>query len=362
MVQSAEHRDCAVSDRGGIVENTHRVHVAVTDASGKLLYAVGNPSRMTLARSAAKPIQILALLETKGFDKFGFTEADVALMCSSHSSEEIHISRGTEMLVKIAAKEEDLRCGGHLALSDAVNKDWIKRDFVPGALCNNCSAKHIGMLAGAKAIDLGDAENYHGENHLIQLHVKAVFEEVTGLTSEEIKWGIDGCNLPAPALPLSDLGRLYAILADATDTSKSAYSPGSARKEKLARIYHAMWQYPEMVAGQGRFCTQLMLQYKGAVVGKLGADGCYGVAVRESEQTRKIGASGSLGVAVKVEDGDSEILYAVVMEVLERLKIGSQEQRESLNSFHHLTRVNTAGVVTGKVSLPFHLNSCQSDL
>ncbi|KAJ4151896.1 hypothetical protein NW765_013427 [Fusarium oxysporum] len=314
--QSAEHRDCVVSDRGGIVENTHLIHVAVTDASGQILFAVGNPARITLARSTAKPIQILALLETKGFE----------------SSEESHITRGTEMLVKVAASEKDLRCGGHPALSEAVNRDWIRRDFVPGALCNNCSAKHIGMLAGAKAIDPENAENYHEGDHMMQLCVKAVFEE--------------------------DLSYLYAVLADAADSPKGTDSLESGRKEKLARIYRAMWQYPEMVAGQGRFCTELMLQYKGGLVGKLGADGCYGIAVKESEQTRNLGARGGLGIAVKVEDGDSEILYAVVVEVLERLKVGSSKQLENLDVFHHLTRVNTAGVVTGRVSLDFRLNSC----
>ncbi|KAI8668592.1 hypothetical protein NCS57_00670900 [Fusarium keratoplasticum] len=356
MVQNTQYQHCAVSDRGGIVENTHQIHVAVTDASGKLLYGVGNPSRMTLARSAAKPVQILALLETKGFGEFGFSDADVAMMCSSHSSEQSHITRGSEMLTKVNAREGDLRCGGHPALSEEVNNDWIKRAFVPGALCNNCSAKHIAMLAGAKLIELETAKDYHKEDHPIQLHVKSVFEEVTGLGSDEIKWGIDGCNLPAPALPLRDLSYSYAALARAADVASEVPEyQASVRQQHLARIYRCMWQFPDMVAGKGRFCTELMLQYKGAVVGKLGADGCYGVAVRECEQTRSLGAKGGLGIAVKVEDGDVEILYAVVVEILERLGIGNKQQIRSLEAFHHLYRVNTAGVVTGKVSLPFHL-------
>ncbi|RMJ09728.1 hypothetical protein CDV36_010640 [Fusarium kuroshium] len=358
MVQNTQYQHCAVSDRGGIVENTHQIHVAVTDSSGKLLYGVGNPSRMTLARSAAKPLQILALLETKGFDKFGFSDADVALMCSSHSSEQSHITRGSEMLTKIDAHEEDLRCGGHPALSDEVNNDWIERAFIPGALCNNCSAKHIAMLAGAKLIDPETTKDYHKEDHLIQLYVKLAFEEVTGLGSDDIKWGIDGCNLPAPALPLRDLSYSYAVLAHAADSASGvAESQASARQQHLAHIYRCMWQFPEMVAGKGRFCTELMLQYKGTVAGKLGADGCYGVAVRECEQTRSLGVKGGLGIAVKVEDGNVEILYTVVVEILERLGIGSPQQIKSLEAFHHLSRVNTAGVVTGKVSLPFHLSS-----
>ncbi|KAI1257982.1 hypothetical protein MGN70_001027 [Eutypa lata] len=58
--------DCVTTDRGGIIENRHYVHVAVVDRTGHLLYSAGNPSRTTLARSAAKPAQTLAILETGG--------------------------------------------------------------------------------------------------------------------------------------------------------------------------------------------------------------------------------------------------------------------------------------------------------
>lgn len=40
--------------RGGVIETTHIAHIAVVDARGRLLYAFGDPHRMTLVRSAAK--------------------------------------------------------------------------------------------------------------------------------------------------------------------------------------------------------------------------------------------------------------------------------------------------------------------
>ena len=39
--------------RGDLVENTHAAHVAVVDTDGSLLYTLGDPSRLTLVRSAA---------------------------------------------------------------------------------------------------------------------------------------------------------------------------------------------------------------------------------------------------------------------------------------------------------------------
>jgi L-asparaginase II len=57
-----------ISETGGVTENRHEVHASVVDATGKLLFCVGDPSRLTLVRSAAKPVQALAVTETGGFD------------------------------------------------------------------------------------------------------------------------------------------------------------------------------------------------------------------------------------------------------------------------------------------------------
>ncbi|KAL3462321.1 L-asparaginase II [Aspergillus heterothallicus] len=344
--------DFIVSDRCGIVENRHEIHAAVTDATGNLLFAVGDPLRMTLARSAAKPAQALAIMETGCFEQFNFDDVDLALMCASHNSEEKHIQRVRSMLDKISAAEEDLCCGGHAALSEVVSRDWIKRDFTPTPTYNNCSGKHAGMLAGSKALGAGFGV-YHLPAYPMQMRVKQVVEELSGL-DHMVKWGIDGCNLPAPALPLQYMGKIYAIIAASADSvAKSSGLP--ARTRALSQIFHAMAQYPDMVGGEGRFCTLLMHEFQGALIGKLGADGCYGIAIRASEETKALGAVGAIGIAVKVEDGNIGVLYSAVVEILERLQIGPPKSRQKLAVFHHPDILNTAGVVTGGLTHPFEL-------
>ncbi|MEF3132366.1 asparaginase [Rhizobium sp. 268] len=350
--------DFVVADRGGIVENSHRVHAAVVDATGRLLYALGNPARITLARSAAKPVQALAILETEGVERFGFDDADIALMCASHSSEERHIARTRAMLSKIKAEEADLRCGGHPSLSETVNRSWIKEDFVPTGVCSNCSGKHVGMLAGARAIGAG-MEGYHLPDHPMQGMVKRTVAELCDLDVRDVEWGIDGCNLPTPAFPLDRLARIYAKLASA-DGDRSGEGL-SARGAALARIFHAMVRYPDMVAGEGRYCTLLMRAFNGALIGKLGADASYAIGVRASDATRRLGTDGALGISVKIEDGNLEILYAVVTELLERLGIGSADIRSQLAPFHHPQRVNTMGVTTGGVSFPFKMRGSEAE-
>lgn len=343
-----------VTYRGNVVENVHHAHIAVTDAHGKLLYSFGDPHRVTLARSAAKPAQALAVLEAGAFDRFPFDEVDLALMCASHSSEDRHIERTRAMLAKVDAQESDMRCGGHTPLSDAVNRSWIKRDYEPTAVCSNCSGKHVGMLGGAQALGAAMA-GYHLPDHPMQRLVKRVTAELCVLPDDLVQWGIDGCNLPTPGFPLDRLAFLYAQLAHAADASDVSPAELSRRSTALARIYRAMTKHPEMVAGDGRYCTELMRVFDGELVGKLGADACYGVGVRASEQTRRLGTSGAIGISVKIADGNIDAVYMIVSEVLERLQIGAPGQRSRIGKYHRPAMLNTKGVDIGHAEFPFEL-------
>lgn len=345
--------DYVVTDRAGVIENRHGVHAAIVDTNGRLIYSVGDPSRITLARSAAKPAQALAIVETGALEKFNLDEADLALICASHSSEERHISRAQNILHKIGAHEEDLQCGGHVPVSNEVNRAWIKADFVPTAICSNCSGKHAGMIAGTMALG-ADVQTYHLPTNPMQVRVREAVNQVCGLGEGGAKWGLDGCNLPAPAFPLHCLARMYAVFA-AGASEDIATNSTDLSVRSLGRIFNAMSCHPELVAGDERFCTILMTAFEGLLIGKLGADGCYGIGVKASEQTKKLGSNGGLGIAVKIEDGSIDILYSAVSEILEQLEIGEPRMRQALAQFRTQEIKNTVGAVTGHVSPQFKL-------
>jgi L-asparaginase II len=248
-----------------------------------------------------------------------------------------------------------MRCGGHPPLSDAVYIDWLKRDFKPGAVCSNCSGKHAGMLAGAQSIGASIA-GYEQPGHPLQVRVKHTVADVCDLPYDAVQWATDGCNLPTPAFALDRLARLFAKLAAAEDDVSSNARPVTSRTTALARIYRAMTTYPEYVAGEGRFCTQLMQAYEGALVGKVGADGSYAIGVRASEQTKRAGAQGALGIAVKIEDGNVSVLYAIVAELLALLDIGTRDQRAKLASFHAPKMLNTMGIETSRLTFSVALS------
>lgn len=348
-----------VTDRGGVVENRHAVHAAIVDSEGTLLYSVGDPNRITLARSAAKPAQALTILETGALEKYHLNDADLALMCASHSSEDHHISRARAILSSISTSEEDLQCGGHVPVSSTVHHAWIKADFTPTPVCSNCSGKHAGMIAAAKALE-ADIGSYHLPDHPLQERIRRNVDDICGLEPGESKWGLDGCNLPAPAFPLNCLARMYASFATAASQDLSVTNgkeDHASRVTDMSRVFNAMARYPENVGGEGRFCTILMKAFQGEVIGKLGADGCYGIGVKQSKWTRQLGAHGGIGIAVKIEDGSIPILYSAVTEVLEQLRIGETEMRSKLAEFHTLEVRNTVGVVTGKTAPQFKVRS-----
>jgi L-asparaginase II len=217
------------------------------------------------------------------------------------------------------------------------------------------------MLAGAQAIGAA-VQDYHLPEHPLQVRVKHTVAEVCDLPDDGVQWAVDGCNLPTPAFPLDRLARLYAKLADAAAAGQPAGVAASTRSAALARIYRAMTRYPEMVAGEGRFCTALMRSFEGALVAKVGADASYAIGVQPSGQTARLGAHGALGIAVKVEDGNATVLYAIVADLLRQLEIGTAAQRTQLEAFRSPPMRNTMGVETGRMAVSVALEPVPSTL
>ncbi|KAI1435038.1 thermolabile L-asparaginase [Xylaria sp. CBS 124048] len=348
--------DFIVSYRSGVIENRHYVNAAVVDATGRVLFTLGDPTRMTLIRSAAKPIQAIPAVESGAMEQFGFDEADLALMCGSHNSEDRHVERTKSMLAKLQAEESALQCRGHPALSPAVTRTWMRNEFQPSPAYSCCSGNHIAVMAGAKAIE-ADIAGYHDLGHPIQERIGSIMEDLTGLGADNIKWVMDGCNMYSPGAPLNSIALMYATFAQAADEAAKENGPASRRTQAMARIYNAMTRHPENIGGDGRFCSALNAAYEGALIGKSGADGCYAIGVRESADTRRLGASGGLGIALKIEDGNFSVMESAAAEILEQLQIGTKEVRLHLDRFHRGEIKSTAGLVTGQLTFPFKLRA-----
>lgn len=77
--------------RGSLVDLTHIGHVAVVDYTGRILNSYGDPKRITFARSSAKPIQTIPILESGAIEAYGISDKEIAIFCASHSGESFHV-------------------------------------------------------------------------------------------------------------------------------------------------------------------------------------------------------------------------------------------------------------------------------
>jgi L-asparaginase II len=285
--------------RGGVVEAWHDVHVAVVDRTGRLVAHGGDPRLVTFWRSAAKPFQAAPLVEDGVMERFGITDQELALACASHSSEPAQVAKVRELLAKIGCAERDLLCGPHPPLSERVAQDYQARGVRLTPVYSNCSGKHAGMLALARHHGW-PTEFYPRPEHPVQQRCLAEVSRWAEVPEEKIATGVDGCGVVCFALPLRSMALAYAKLGSGEGTA-----PGSP----LPRLAATMLHHPELIAGEGRPCTELMRAHPGRVIAKVGAEGVY-CALLVGE---------GLGVALKVADGHavaSALALAAVLEAL----------------------------------------------
>ncbi len=318
--------------RGGIVESSHRVRVAVSDPDGRLRAAAGDVAGAVFARSAVKPLQALPLVEDGGIERFEMSSAELALCCASHGGEPVHVQTVARLLERIGAEEDDLVCGPHPPMHAASAAVLQREGVAPGRLHNNCSGNHTGMLALAR-LHGWPLAGYERPEHPVQRRMLASIAEWADLPADEVGTAIDGCGVVTFALPLERLAAAFARLA-------AAYRAGPrGTGSPAARIVDAMLRCPEMVAGQERLCTALMQISQGRIFAKVGAEGVYCAGVPGAE----------LGIALKVEDGASRAAEPALLGVLRALGVLTAEQMAEAATWAEPDLLNTRGDRVGRI-------------
>ena len=309
--------------RGDAVESMHCGAIAVVDADGALLAALGDIERPVFPRSAIKVLQALPLVESGAADRARFSDEELALACASHNGEPEHARTAAAMLAKLGLDHSVLECGSHWPYAESVARALAASGAVPGTLHNNCSGKHAGLVClGCLLADGNDRRaflaGYVEPEHPVMREVSAAIEAATGCDLAHAPRGIDGCSIPTYAVPLRNLALAFARVATGT-----GLRAGHARA--AARLRAAVAAAPFMVAGTGRFDTRVMQRLGARVFCKVGAEGVYCAALPEP----------GLGLAIKVDDGNNaracEVVMAAAIEALVRLDDGEQAFMRSLS-------------------------------
>jgi L-asparaginase II len=314
--------------RGERVESEHRVAYAVAGSDGGLLEAAGDIARPVFPRSAVKPLQALALVESGAAERFAVSERELALACASHGGEPEHVELVRAWLARLGLDGSALECGAHPPTHAPSAARLSAAGQPPERVHNNCSGKHAGMITVARHLGAPVA-GYSRADHPVQRLIAGSLREMTGLGDLESP-AIDGCGVPTYPIPLGRLGAAMARFADPAGLP-------AARAAACARLRAAMLAHPHLVAGSGRLCSEVMAAAPEVLV-KTGAEGVYVACLPRRR----------LGLALKVEDGAGRAAEVAVLALLGALGAFGPEAAALAERSRPQLR-NHAGLVVGRI-------------
>jgi L-asparaginase II len=314
--------------RGDVIESRHRVHAAVIGPDDVLIGAARDSALVTMWRSCAKPLQVLPLLTSGGWDQLGWGDEELALACASHGGEPEHVAVAARMLASMGLEEGDLACGPHEPLSVRGAKLLRESGATPTRLHNNCSGKHSAMLGRAKTEGWA-IRGYEQSDHPVQRSCLGEVSAWTGVPLDDMPLGIDGCGVAVMALSLDRMALAYSRWGRAVQNGD----------EHPARTAAAIRRHPHLFGGTDRFDTVMLETTEGGVITKVGAEGVHSVAVPAL----------GLGLAIKVEDGAIRAQHVAVLHALQQLGVLPAELPPRLAEFVGRTVRNTRGEQVGEV-------------
>ena len=320
--------------RGRIAESIHRGRAAVVDVSGHVVAAWGDIESPVFPRSAVKPLQALALIESGAADAFGLGDAELALACASHSAEPQQLDAIAAWLDRIGLSAADLECGAQWPLRhEPTMAALIRAGQAPTALHNNCSGKHTAMLSTALHTGAPSA-GYADPAHPVQQRIMGILEQLYACDLSAAPMARDGCSVPCFAAPLGNLARGMACFA-APDILPAH------RTAAVRRIAAAMIAHPGLVEGEGRYASRIIAATGGRVLAKGGAEGVVCAAWPDR----------GFGIAVKCDDGSARGAHHIMTGVLQHIGALEELAPNVLAAFRDSPVVTWNGEVVGEVRL-----------
>jgi len=317
--------------RNGTLESQHFGSAVVCDYKGDILASWGDIEKLIFPRSALKPMLAIHLVESGANEKYGLSDAELSLACSSHQGQEIHQTLVKSWLNRLGLTEDHLACGAVLP-EDTDSAHQVLASGEGGCrIHHNCSGKHTGFLTTALHLGIS-LDDYHLIEHPLQQLSLDILSDLAGVDLKLYPIGIDGCGLPAPTMPLIQLGQAMARFAYPVDLSES-------RAQAIRRLHTAITNEPLYIAGHGTVVSELNEVTHGAVLAKTGAEGIVTAALPER----------GLGIAIKIADGSARARSVALLAILNHLGALSDEEKQKLHTHFFPKIVNSRGLVVGEI-------------
>lgn len=294
--------------RNGIVESIHKVHAVVCDKYGKTLMHLGDCRYRSFIRSALKPFQSIPFVTTGLINENTYIKQHLAIACASHDGTPIQVRSVLALLKQADISTSLLQCPTPIGRTSPLE--------------HNCSGKHASFLVTCKYMSW-ELETYLNHNHPLQQVICKYVCNLLGIKEREIMMAYDDCGAPTLNLPLCDIARLYAHL-------------NNFSQREIQILSKAMVEYPALVAGDGRFDTELMRRGCNQVLSKGGAEGIQCIShLREG-----------IGIAIKVEDGSRRAKQAAAIYILKKLRWLEDRELETLEEQFLIVNKNVVLAVT----------------
>ncbi len=319
--------------RGRFIESRHAIDCIVADASGTTVTAYGNEELEVFPRSAIKSLQALPLVESGAADAFGYKDKHLALACSSHNAQSMHVDTALDMLNRAGIQETCLECGAQPPQFPKHHAELVEQGVKVTAIHNNCSGKHAGFLAFARHSGF-PLESYINIDHPVQKEIARTLQDVTGSVHDKDNFAIDGCSIPTYMISLKNLAIAYARFGVGEDQSPS-------RSSAMLRLRDACLQFPEMVAGDYRACTRIMVAAGERAFVKVGAEGVYTVSLPEK----------GLGIAMKARDGNFRAVEVMTAFLVDQLIDLNESEKQAIQPIINPTLENWNGIQVGRIQV-----------
>ena len=317
--------------RGKQPESRHEAKCIIKDLQKNIIFSTKHNNDLIFPRSAIKIFQAIPFVSAGAIKKFHLNSKQIALACSSHSGEHLHIKELVKWIDKLDISIHKLQCGIHNPLNLNSSNKLLLSGTKPNQLYNNCSGKHLGMLSGSIANHY-NISDYLQFDHPYQIKIRKTLELYSQKKIPKKNFAIDGCSSPQYAFSLNDLSEALINLVKSYQTMfKNAY--------EVQLLMNSVFDNPNMIGGNLKFDTHLIKTCNKKLFCKYGAEGVFLFV----HLTKKI-----VGV-IKIKDGNERALPSVVCTLLKKLKITSTEENKKLLLWFKTPINNHAKKTTGRI-------------
>ena len=317
--------------RGELVESVHHGVAAVANAAGEIVEGWGDTSLVAYPRSALKPIQAIALVETGAHAARGLTSKHLALACASHRGEPFHTELVSAWLKDLGLAQSALACGPDHPYDEASAAAAMRAGQPVQRIYHNCSGKHCGFLTVAKHRGW-PVEGYDQLEHPTQQLYLGALSDLLGRDARALPFGIDGCALPAAALPVKEMAVMMARFAAARGASAS-------RRAAILAIHEAMRAHPEYISGTDQPGVHLSRVTKGRIIVKTGAEGFLMAYVPQQ----------GLSAVLKIADGEARARFPALIALLSAVGLLNADERRELARIAEPPVLNSVGATVGRI-------------